>query len=36
MATISEENHQTALSDKFKKQLKDYEGKFASVLSQRQ
>ena len=36
MVTLTEENHQKALSDKFNKQLKDYEGKFASILSQRQ
>ncbi len=35
MATLTKQFQQTALSAKLEKQLKDYEGKFSGVLSQR-
>ena len=36
MAAITSENHQTALTDKLKAQLKDYEAKFGPVLQRQQ
>ncbi|MDF2434327.1 MAG: hypothetical protein JWP44_3958 [Mucilaginibacter sp.] len=36
MASITGENHQTALNTKLKNQLKDYESKFASLLQRQQ
>ena len=36
MAGITEDNHQTALSNKLKAQLKDYETKFGSILQRQQ
>jgi prenyltransferase beta subunit len=36
VAQASKENHQTAISGKFEKQLKDYEGKFSAVLGKQQ
>ena len=36
IASIADENHQTALSKKFTSQLKDYSGKFASILPRQQ
>jgi hypothetical protein len=36
IAQASKENHQTAISGKFEKQLKDYESKFTPVLGKQQ
>jgi hypothetical protein len=36
IAQLAKENHQTAISDKLEKQLKDYEGKFSPVLGKQQ
>lgn len=36
MQDLADQNHQTALSNKLKSQLKDYESKFSSVMSRQQ
>lgn len=36
LASVTNENHQTALNKKIQQQLKDYETKFASVLQRQQ
>jgi hypothetical protein len=36
LVTLTGENHRTALNAKLKGQLKDYESKFASLLSRQQ